>query len=52
MKLKVIIAGLTTLAAAVTTYVFLKGRRHQKSEPVQKMHHLTSVFSKAKAYAK
>jgi hypothetical protein len=52
MKTKVIIAGLVTVAAAAATYYIIKRRNQKKREPIQRTHHLTDVFSKAKAYAK
>jgi hypothetical protein len=52
MKTKSIIAGLVALAAALTTYYLIKRRNQKTVEPVQRTHHLTDVFSKAKSYAK
>jgi hypothetical protein len=52
MKTKAIVAGLVALAAALTTYYIVKRKRNRTAEPVQRSHHLTNVFSKAKAYAK
>lgn len=52
MKTKAIVAGLVSVAAALTTYYIVKRRNRKPVEPVQKTHHLTDVFSKAKAYAK
>lgn len=53
MKTISIVAGLVAVAAAVTTYYIIKRRNQEAVEPVQKSHHLTDVFSKAKkAYAK
>lgn len=52
MKTKSIVAGLVAVAAAVTTYYFIKRRNQKTVEPLQKSHHLTDIFSKAKAYAK
>lgn len=49
MKTKQIVAGLVTLAAALATYYFIKRRNQKTNEPIQKTHHLTEVFSKAKA---
>jgi len=49
MKGKQIVAGLVALAAALTTYYIIKRRNRKTVEPVQKSHHLTDVFSKAKA---
>jgi hypothetical protein len=52
MKTKAIVAGLVALAAAMTTYFIIKRRNRKTVEPIQRTHHLTDVFSKAKAYAK
>jgi hypothetical protein len=52
MKTKAIVAGLVALASAAATYYIIKRKRSQTVEPVQRSHHLTNVFSKAKAYAK
>jgi hypothetical protein len=52
MKTKVIVAGLVTLATALATYYIIKKRNRKKVEPVQRTHHLTDIFSKAKAYSK
>jgi len=52
MKTKSIVAGLVAVAAALTTYYIIKRRNKKKVQPVQKSHHLTDIFSKAKAYAK
>lgn len=52
MKTKAIVAALLTTAAALTTYYIIKRRNQRKMEPVQRTHHLTDVFSKAKSYAK
>lgn len=52
MKTKSIVAGLVAVAAALTTYYIIKRKNRKTVEPVQKSHHLTDVFSKAKAYAK
>lgn len=52
MKTKAFVAGLVVLAAAMTTYFFIKRRNRKAVEPVQRTHHLTDVFSKAKSYAK
>ena len=49
MKTKQIVAGLVALAAALSTYYIIKRRNRNAVEPVQKTHHLTDVFSKAKA---
>jgi hypothetical protein len=49
MKSKHIVAGLVALAAALTTYYIIKRRNGKTVQPVQKTHHLTDVFSKAKA---
>jgi hypothetical protein len=51
MKTKSIVAGLVALASALTTYYIIK-RRNRKPEPVQKTHHLTEVFARAKTHAK
>jgi hypothetical protein len=52
MKTKAIVAGLVATAAALTTYYFIKKRNRNKVEPVQRTHHLTDVFSKAKSSVK
>lgn len=52
MKTKAVVAGLVTIAAAMTTYFLIKRRNRKAVEPVQRTHHLTDVFSKAKSHAK
>jgi hypothetical protein len=52
MKAKAIVAGLVALAAGLTTYYIIKRRNRKTVEPVQRTHHLTDVFSKAKSYSK
>jgi hypothetical protein len=52
MKTKAVVAGLVALAAALTTYYIIKRKNRKTIEPIQKTHHLTDVFSKAKSYAK
>jgi hypothetical protein len=52
MKTKSIVAALIATAAALTTYYIIKRRNQKKIETVQRTHHLTDVFSKAKSYAK
>lgn len=52
MKTKAIVAGLVAAAAALTTYYIIKRRTQKKVEPIQRTHHLTDVFSKAKSYVK
>jgi hypothetical protein len=52
MKTKEIVAGLVVLASALATYYIVKRRNRKPVEPVQRTHHLTNVFSKAKSYAK
>jgi uncharacterized protein HemX len=52
MKTKAIVAGLVALAAGLTTYYFIKKRNRKTVQPVQRTHHLTDIFSKAKSYAK
>jgi hypothetical protein len=52
MKTKTVVAGLVVLAAALTTYFIIKRRNRKTIEPVQRTHHLTDIFSKAKSYAK
>ena len=52
MKTKAIVAGLVAVAAALITYYFIKRRSQKQAQPIQKTHHLTDVFSKAKSYAK
>lgn len=49
MKTKHVVAGLVALASALATYYIIKRRNRSKVEPVQKSHHVTDVFSKAKA---
>ncbi len=51
MKTKTIVAGLVTVAAAMATYFILKKRNRKKVEPIQRTHHLTDIFSKAKEQA-
>jgi hypothetical protein len=52
MKTKAVIAGLVALAAGLTTYYIIKRRNRKTAQPVQRSHHLTDIFSKAKSYAK
>ncbi|HWI90276.1 MAG TPA: hypothetical protein VNT20_03330 [Flavisolibacter sp.] len=52
MKTKAVIAGLVALAAGLTTYYIIKRRNRKMTQPVQRSHHLTDIFSKAKSYAK
>ncbi len=52
MKAKAIIAGLVAVAAALATVYVVRKRGRKKVVPVQRTHHLTEVFSKAKSYAK
>jgi len=52
MRTKSIIAGLVVLAAAMTTYFIIKRKNRKVAEPVQRTHHLTDVFSKAKSHVK
>lgn len=52
MKTKAIVAGLVALAAGLTTYYFIKRKNRKTVQPVQRTHHLTDIFSKAKSYAK
>lgn len=52
MKTKAIVAGLVAAAAALTTYYIIKRRNQKRVEPIQRTHHLTDVFSKAKSYSK
>jgi hypothetical protein len=52
MKTKAIVAGLMAVAAAMTTYFIIRRRNRKPLEPIQRTHHLTDVFSKAKSYAK
>jgi hypothetical protein len=51
MKTKHIVAALVAAAAALTTYYIIKRKNQKTAEPIQKTHHLTEVFSKAKAQA-
>jgi hypothetical protein len=52
MKTKAIVAGLVAAAAALATYYIIKKRKQNKIEPIQRTHHLTDVFSKAKSSVK
>ena len=52
MKTKTVVAGLVALTAALTTYYIIKRRNRKKVEPVQRTHHLTEIFSRAKSYTK
>ena len=52
MKTKANVAGLVALAAGLTTYYFIKRRNRKTVQPVQRTHHITDIFSKAKSYAK
>jgi hypothetical protein len=52
MKTKSIVAGLVALAAALTTYYFIKRKKERTVKPVHQTHHLTDLFSKAKHYTK
>lgn len=52
MKTKAIVAGLVVLSAAAATYFIIKKRNRKPAPPVQRTHHLTEVFSKAKSFAK
>jgi hypothetical protein len=52
MKTKAVVAGLVVLAAALASYYIIKRKNRKTIEPIQKTHHLTDVFSKAKSYAK
>jgi hypothetical protein len=52
MKTKTIVAGLVALAAGLTTYYIIKRKNRKTVEPVQRTHHLTDVFSKAKSFSK
>jgi hypothetical protein len=52
MKTRAIIAGVVALAAALTTYYIIKRRNRKNVVPIQRTHHLTDVFSKAKSYSK
>jgi hypothetical protein len=52
MKTKAVVAGLVALAAALTTYFIIKRKNRTTIEPIEKTHHLTDVFSKAKSYVK
>jgi hypothetical protein len=49
MKTKSIVTALVAVAAALTTIYILRKRRQKTAEPIQRSHHLTEVFSKAKA---
>lgn len=49
MKTKAVVAGLVALAAALTTYYIIKRRNRKTVEPMQRTHHLTDIFSKAKS---
>lgn len=52
MKTKTIVAGLVALAAALTTYYFIKRKNRNTVKSTKRSHHLTDIFSEAKAYAK
>jgi hypothetical protein len=51
MKTKTLIAALVTVAAGIATYYFLRNRRKASPEPIDRTHHLTEVFTKAKQYS-
>lgn len=48
MKTKTIVAGLAFVASAVATYFILRRTEKPTYQPIEKSHHLTDVFSKAK----
>jgi hypothetical protein len=52
MKTKTVVAGLVAVAAALTTYYFIKRKNRKTIQQPQRTHHLTDIFSKAKSYAK
>ncbi len=52
MKTKTVVAGLVALAAALTTYYIIKRRNRKTVETIQRTHHLTDIFSKAKLHTK
>lgn len=49
MKTKTIVAGLVFVASALATYFILRRRKKEPYQPIERSHHLTDVFSKAKA---
>jgi hypothetical protein len=51
MKTKTLVAALVTVAAGLATYYFLRKRRRQPTKQLDRTHHLTEVFSKAKQYS-
>jgi hypothetical protein len=48
MKTKTIVAGLVFVASAMATYFIVRRRKKPTYQPMQKSHHMTDVFSKAK----
>ena len=46
MKTKEIVAGLVTLAAAITTVYIIKGRNEKKLTPVRTPRHLAEIYFK------
>jgi len=46
MKTKEIVAGLVTLAAAITTVYIIKGRNEKKLTTVRTPRHLAEIYSK------
>lgn len=49
MKTKTIVAGLVFVASALATYFILRRRKKEPYQPIERSHHLTDVFSKAKS---
>ncbi len=52
MKKSLIIAGILAAGAAASFFILRRKRKRIKnvSEPVERSHHLTNVFSKAKLH--
>lgn len=48
MKTKTIVAGVLFVASAMATYFILRRRKKEPYQPIERSHHLTDVFSKAK----
>jgi hypothetical protein len=52
MKTRTVVAGLVVLAAAMITYSIIKRKNRRTTQIIQRTHHLTDIFSKAKSHAK
>ena len=48
MKTKAIVAGVVFVASALATWFIIRRNKKQTAEPIERTHHLTEVFSKAK----